>query len=247
MGKLTEEVFNESCCDGGATSDVFSCQPCGCDPGANHICEACRAKGVVAFTHMTVKMPTDQSRYLGTITGIQETEDAMRDTVPAFLTGMTVTLDEKTSVTSGGVPAWADRAWENYTGEKPPVAEHKMRQFETGATRNDTGDKFDYEGFINPEVLHAFGEYMHLHRRQRDGSVRDSDNWQRGIPFQAYTKSLVRHVIDLWRMERGFSPTNPDTNAPHTKEELCCAIMFNVMGYLKELLDPSAINEKAQV
>jgi hypothetical protein len=39
MGKLTEEVFNESCCDGGSTSiGTKSCQPCGCDEGANHLC-----------------------------------------------------------------------------------------------------------------------------------------------------------------------------------------------------------------
>lgn len=117
-----------------------------------------------------------------------------------------------------------------------------IRHFSSGATRNIDDSKFDYEGFINPEVLHAFGEYMHEHRHQRDGSLRDSDNWQKGIPFRVYVKSLVRHVIDLWRMERGYTVTNPDTGQPHTKKELCCAIMFNSMGYLKELLDPKGDN-----
>lgn len=117
-----------------------------------------------------------------------------------------------------------------------------MQQFEGGATRNDDSAKFDYEGFINPEVLHAYGEYMHAHRIQKDGSMRDSDNWQHGIPFRKYVKSLVRHAVDLWRMERGYVVVNPDTGMPHTKEELCCAIMFNSMGYLKELISPSRIN-----
>src|SRR3990172_12679304 len=38
MGKLTSEVFNESCCDGGAVCENDSCQPCGCDPKANWVC-----------------------------------------------------------------------------------------------------------------------------------------------------------------------------------------------------------------
>lgn len=31
--------FGESCCDGGATSNAKSCQPCGCDEGANWMCQ----------------------------------------------------------------------------------------------------------------------------------------------------------------------------------------------------------------
>lgn len=112
----------------------------------------------------------------------------------------------------------------------------EVRMFETGATRNADADKLDYEGFFNPEVLYWFGKYMHEHRFQSDGSVRDSDNWQKGITLNAYIKSLVRHVIDLWRLHRGYSVTNPDTGEPCTAKELCAAIMFNAMGYLKETI-----------
>jgi hypothetical protein len=134
------------------------------------------------------------------------------------------------------------------TKEVVKVAERSetVQQFASGATRNADTNKFDFEGFLNPEVLHAFGHYMHEHRLQRDGSVRDSDNWQKGIPFKNYVRSLVRHTFDLWRMHRGYSVLNPDTGKPHTKEELCCAIMFNAMGYLKELLDTSPINREEQ-
>lgn len=118
----------------------------------------------------------------------------------------------------------------------------EVQSFESGATRNSDTNKFDYEGFLNPEVLFTFGSYMHEHRTQRDGSIRDADNWQKGIPFHKYVKSLVRHTIDLWRMHRGYTVINPDTGKPHTKQELCCAIIFNAMGCLKELLDPSPIN-----
>lgn len=119
-----------------------------------------------------------------------------------------------------------------------------VERFTSGATRNDDSTKFDYEGFLNPEALHVFAAYMHLHRFQRDGSVRDSDNWQKGIPLRRYVKSLVRHVVDLWRMERGYGVTNPDTGEPHTKQELACAIVFNAMGYLKETTAPAPVNQE---
>lgn len=39
MGKLTKEIFNESCCDGGECATTHqSARPCGCDPGANWVC-----------------------------------------------------------------------------------------------------------------------------------------------------------------------------------------------------------------
>ena len=46
MGKLTEEVFNESCCDGGAECNTNSAQPCGCDPG-------CKPKPYFCGQHLT--------------------------------------------------------------------------------------------------------------------------------------------------------------------------------------------------
>lgn len=119
-----------------------------------------------------------------------------------------------------------------------------MQQFEGGATRNDDTDKYDYEAFLNPRVLRAYGEFMHGHRTQKDGTTRAGDNWQKGIPLKKYLKSLVRHVFDLWAMERGYAVTNPDTDQPATAQELCCAIMFNAMGFLKEVLDPAGENVK---
>lgn len=127
--------------------------------------------------------------------------------------------------------------------QSQPTNPKIIQTFESGATRNDDSDKFDMEGFINPEVLHAYGSYMHKHRFQRDGVIRAADNWQKGIPFRKYVKSLVRHTLDLWRIERGYTVINPDTGQPFTKQELCCAIMFNAMGYLKELVDPSELNK----
>ena len=40
MGKLTPQVFNESCCDGGGESiNSNSARTCGCDPGAGWTCQ----------------------------------------------------------------------------------------------------------------------------------------------------------------------------------------------------------------
>lgn len=106
-----------------------------------------------------------------------------------------------------------------------------MREFITGATRDSDDSKLDFEGFLSPIVLRRFAEYMHKHRFQADGNVRDSDNWQNGIPLEVYMKSLMRHVMDLWLRNRGERPLTDDD-----LEEALCAIMFNTMGYLYETL-----------
>ena len=115
----------------------------------------------------------------------------------------------------------------------------EIRTFDTGATRNPETGKNDYEGFLSPAVLRAYGDYMTENRVLADGSRRDSDNWQRGIPRDVYLKSLLRHLIDLWLMWRGFGVAPDVRNGreiPWTYERLCCAVMFNVMGFLHETL-----------
>jgi hypothetical protein len=109
-----------------------------------------------------------------------------------------------------------------------------IRKFKTGATRNEDTKKFDYEGFISPFVEHRFAMYMHKHRLQKDGTLRDSDNWQKGIPKTVYIKSLIRHTMDLWHLVRGGEPLDPDTNELCQIQDLLCAIKFNVNGLLYE-------------
>lgn len=117
-----------------------------------------------------------------------------------------------------------------------------IRSFDSGANRDVDTSKYDYEGFLNPLALQAFGAYMHKHRRIADGSLRASDNWQKGIPQDVYMKSLVRHTVDLWAEHRGYAANSQACPPIGDKRELCCAIIFNAMGYLKELLDPAEIN-----
>ena len=107
-----------------------------------------------------------------------------------------------------------------------------MRTFTSGATRNDSDSKIDFEGFLSPLVIERFGEYMHKHRLQADGKLRDSDNWQKGIPKSAYMSSAWRHFFDMWKEHRGIKTADG-------QEEAICALMFNSMGYLHELLKES--------
>ncbi|HDY87918.1 MAG TPA: hypothetical protein ENH82_07385 [bacterium] len=111
-----------------------------------------------------------------------------------------------------------------------------IRTFTTGATRNIDSNKFDYEGFNSPFVEQRFAQYMHGHRKQKDGTTRASDNWQNGIPNDVYMKSIKRHIQDLHLLHRGGKPIDPDTGKPCTIENLLCAIRFNVNGYLHEEL-----------
>jgi len=108
-----------------------------------------------------------------------------------------------------------------------------MRTFDTGATRDSDEDKLDYEGFLSPLVLKRYAEYMHLHRKQTDGKFRDSDNWQKGIPIKQYMKSLWRHFIDVWMLTRGYC-------VQAALEDALCAVLFNTMGMLHEILRRAA-------
>lgn len=115
----------------------------------------------------------------------------------------------------------------------------EMQTFETGATRSDDSTKNDYEGFLSPGVLRAYGDYMNENRVQADGNLRDSDNWQKGIPQHKYMKSFIRHALDLWLMWRGWTVAPEVRNGvpiPWTYKRLSCAVLFNVMGFLNELL-----------
>lgn len=111
----------------------------------------------------------------------------------------------------------------------------QVRRFDGGATRDTDEGKFDYEGFFSPLVLRERAAYMHRHRTQSDGTMRDSDNWQRGIPLDAYMKSGWRHFVDVWTQHRAMIQAEGLEDVSFLKESLC-ALMFNAEGYLHELI-----------
>lgn len=109
------------------------------------------------------------------------------------------------------------------------------RYFESGAYRDVDENKNDFEGFLCPLVMGEFGKYMTKNRKQSDGNIRDSDNWQKGIPKSQYIKSLFRHFHQLWLLHRGYKSKDEKGNLV-TIKDACCGIMFNIQGYLHELL-----------
>lgn len=108
-----------------------------------------------------------------------------------------------------------------------------VRQFDTGANRDLADHKHDYEGFLSLPVMRAYGAYMHTNRFLRDGSMRDSDNWQNGIPKDVYMKSAYRHFMDWWSLHRGY-PTYDFEGKEVEMREAICGLLFNAMGYLHE-------------
>jgi len=110
------------------------------------------------------------------------------------------------------------------------------RLFSTGATRDADTGKLDYEGFISPLVLRRYAEYMHACRTRNvppGQALRASDNWQKGIPKDAYVKSLIRHALEVWLIEDGFEARDEKGNTIDLETALC-AILFNASGRLFE-------------
>jgi hypothetical protein len=104
-----------------------------------------------------------------------------------------------------------------------------MRTFETGATRNDDQEKLNYAGALSPIALKAFVEYMHKHRFQPDGSIREAGNWKKGMTLQSYMESGARHFQDWWMEYEGYESREGLIDA-------LCGLLFNVQGYLHETL-----------
>jgi hypothetical protein len=116
-----------------------------------------------------------------------------------------------------------------------------MREFDSGATRDSDDSKLDYDGFLSPYTLRRYAEYMDKHRIQADGKPRDSDNWQKGIPFTAYIKSLWRHLIEAWTLHRSGGSQVHYLRNRYEMEEALCAIIFNASGYLHEMMKPNSV------
>lgn len=107
-----------------------------------------------------------------------------------------------------------------------------LRTFGTGATRDTTEGKHEPWGFTSALVEKRFCAYMHRHRLQSNGELRDSDNWKKGIPLDAYYHSLSRHIQDLRLILEGFDIEAREDSL----EEVLCSVLFNVQGMLHEII-----------
>ena len=110
----------------------------------------------------------------------------------------------------------------------------EIRTFDTGAKRDNIFKKLSYVKGLSPIVLRRYLQYLDKHRKQSDGTLRDFDNWKKGIPPDVYLDSLQRHVMAVWLMCQGFD--DEDNHGEVSLEDSLCGVMFNAMGYLHELL-----------
>jgi len=116
----------------------------------------------------------------------------------------------------------------------PVPVDKDIREWESGGKRDTEDGKLDFEGFFSPIVLRRYAIYMNKHRVMANGSMRDSDNWQKGFGslnehFRVCMKSLWRHFMDMWSAHRGYESRNG-------MEDAICGVMFNSMSYLHEIL-----------
>lgn len=109
-----------------------------------------------------------------------------------------------------------------------------IRNFETGATRSADAGRYDPEGFLSPLAIERYSLYMAKNQKQPDGSIRTSDNWQKGLPIATYVKGMWRHFLHLWTRHRGYVVQDP--LAAQDMEEDLCALLFNVQGMLHEVV-----------
>ncbi len=109
-----------------------------------------------------------------------------------------------------------------------------MRKFGSGATRNNVEGRLNYVKALSPIVLERYVQYLNAHRKQADGTLRDFDNWKKGIPTNVYFEGLGRHFIALWLLTDGYPAE--DNKGPVNMEDTLAAIIFNSMGWLHEIL-----------
>lgn len=102
------------------------------------------------------------------------------------------------------------------------------------ATRTASENRYDPEGYLSPLSIERFAEYMQKNQYQADGSKRESDNWQKGMPERRLMQGLWRHFLHLWTRHRGFEPT--DVNAGEDIQEDLCAIIWGAQAMLHQRL-----------
>src|SRR5437899_8805146 len=109
-----------------------------------------------------------------------------------------------------------------------------IRKFNTGATRDTSTGKIDYEAFMSPIVIKAYAEYLNKHRIGSDGSLREGDNWQKLFGEKHYDvcmKSMWRHFMDVWLYQRGSKD-----QMVGSIDDALAAVIFNAMAYWYALL-----------
>lgn len=106
-----------------------------------------------------------------------------------------------------------------------------IRKFDSGATRSNNEGKLDYFRFNHPLVEKVWAEYMHKHRKQENGELRDGNNWWKGWSKETSAESLIRHIKDIELHLAGYPH-----EATETLEDSICASIFNLKALLLQVL-----------
>lgn len=115
------------------------------------------------------------------------------------------------------------------------------REFESGANRNSTEGKLEYYGFNHPLVDLSFARYMNKHRKLEDGTLRGSDNWQKGFPRRVIIESLSRHIQDVKMLYAGYKVIEDEEIV--TLEHAINGAKFNLNALMLDLLkDTQQVN-----
>lgn len=97
-----------------------------------------------------------------------------------------------------------------------------MRKFSTNAVRDDETDKEDYTETISWTAFKRYAKYMTSKKVRYGGG-----NFKKGIPIDAYERSLLRHVQKY--MENKYEDGTDEVNEDHLS-----ACLFNIFGIIHE-------------
>lgn len=116
-----------------------------------------------------------------------------------------------------------------------------MRTFPKGGTRSDDDGKIDY-AHLSALADRVWCEYMHEHRIQENGELREPDNYKKGLSLESYKKSLRGHMQDLNLILEGHKVFEKGKEV--TPFDAIMAIRFNVQGVIIETMRDYKIDRK---
>lgn len=109
----------------------------------------------------------------------------------------------------------------------------RKRKFVSGADRSSDLGKLHFERALSPLVLERFARFMLEHNAPKG---RREDQWQLGFPMESWVDSGYRHYHAWWKLHRGWDAFD-EKGQPIDIEEALCGLLFNVQGYLHQLLE----------
>ncbi len=162
-------------------------------------------------------IPKDVIEDLGGVLKITDVSDLKGERLPAYNRAFDYGVEESAYKLPEFVLEPLKKPRELFEGEKEVMCSVHLEQptpdlekeglekrtFDSGAFRNSDEGKLGYEGFTNPLVMKKYAEFMSKNRQLEDGTLREPDNWQKGIPIQALMESGTRHFEDVKLHHRG--------------------------------------------